>query len=350
MPRTTPSTSQASSSRAQSSHPTIEQWEILFETEFDINGDFKNFEATQWAVQEFKRRGLKKLFKPVTSTAYTRLVIQFYSNLSQECNKPGTLSSIVKGKQVDVTTSDIAAALHCNDEHPLVDAQLDDQPDAFYVSEIIEDMCADQYADEKWNAGSRSKLPQPLLLVDYALCWNVCPLGHKSQRRDQFLQALYAFHKGHWYSILSIIWNQLHKFWDGVIAHKASPTKSWGLPFPFLLTHILKKKGIKGTPKDGPVTEHPFFSRNQWNHSQSHIPKEVRVEIPAEEGGEEAEHMEEDAPAPQQGGGADTVVISCTKYELLSGAHQRLDKLEQCFINIETLTYSRPVWNDYHPQ
>jgi hypothetical protein len=68
-----------------------------------------------------------------------------------------------------------------------------------------------------------------------------------------------------------------------VIARKASPTKSWGLPFSFLLTHILKKKGIKGTPEDGPVTEHPFFGKNQWNHSQSHMPREVRVEISAEE-------------------------------------------------------------------
>jgi hypothetical protein len=65
------------------------------------------------------------------------------------------------------------------------------------------------------------------------------------------------------------------------------------------------------------------------------MPREVRVEIPTEEGGEEAEHMEEDAPAPQQGGRADTVVISRTEYELLNGAHQRLDKLEQCFTTIE---------------
>jgi hypothetical protein len=326
MPRTTQSTSQASSSRAQSSHPTIEQRDILFETEFDINGDFKNFEATQWAIREFKRRGLKKLFKPVTSTAYTKLIVEFYSNLSRDCNKPGTLSSRVKGKPLDVTTSDIAAALHCNDEHPPAEAQLEEQPDTLYVSEIIEDMCAGQYADEKRNAGSRSKLPQPLLLVDYVLHRNVCPLGHKSQRRDQFLQALYAFHKGYWYSIPSIIWNQIQKFWDVAITRKATNTKSWGLPFPFLLTHILKKKGIKGTPEDGPVSEHPFFGRNQWNHSQSHMPREVRVELPAEEGGEEAEHMEEDAPPPQQGGRADTVVISRTEYELLSGTHQRLEK------------------------
>jgi hypothetical protein len=83
-----------------------------------------------------------------------------------------------------------------------------------------------------------------------------------------------------------------------VNARKATTTKSWGLPFPFLLTYILKKKGIKGTPEDGPVKEHPIFSRNQWNHSQSHMPRGVRVQIPADDGGEEVEHMEEDVPAP----------------------------------------------------
>jgi hypothetical protein len=65
------------------------------------------------------------------------------------------------------------------------------------------------------------------------------------------------------------------------------------------------------------------------------MPREVRVEILAEERGEEAEHMEEDAPAPQQGGRADTAVISRTKYELLSGSHQHLEKLEERCTNIE---------------
>jgi hypothetical protein len=90
---------------------------------------------------------------------------------------------------------------------------------------------------------------------------NACPLGHKTQRHDQFIQALYAFYKGHWYSIPSIIWKQINKFW-GVIWKKTTTANSWGLPFPLLLTHIMKKKGIKGTPEDGPVIEHPFFGRN----------------------------------------------------------------------------------------
>jgi hypothetical protein len=132
-------------------------------------------------------------------------------------------------------------------------------------------MCAGQYADDKNNAGSWSKLPPQLWLMDSILQCNMCPLGHKMQRRDQFIQTLYAFYKGHWYSIPSIIWNQIYKFWDLVLARQASTTNSWGLPFLFLLTHILKKKGIKGTSEDGPVKENPFFSRNQWNQSQSHM-------------------------------------------------------------------------------
>jgi hypothetical protein len=307
MPRTTASISQASSSRAQSSQPTCEQREILYETTFDVNKDFKNFEATQWAVQEFTRRGLKKLFKPVTSTAYTKLVVQFYSNLYTESNKRGVLFSKVKGKPVEVTTADIAAALKCNDDHPPVGAQMDAQPEPFYMSQIIDDMCGGQYADNKNNAGSRSKLPPQLWLVDSILYRNVCPLGHKTQRRDPFIQALYAFYKGHWYSIPSIIWDQMNKFWEGVIWKKTTTTNSWGLPFPFLLTHIMKKKGIKGTPEDGPVTEHPFFGRNQWNHSQSHMPRGIRAPVPVDEGLEDAEHMEVEEPAAQHGGEGEPV-------------------------------------------
>jgi hypothetical protein len=50
-----------------------------------------------------------------------------------------------------------------------------------------------------------------------------------------------------------------------------------GLLFLFLLTHILRKKGIKGTSEDGHVKEHPYFGRIQWNQSQSHVPRGHKV-------------------------------------------------------------------------
>ena len=58
------------------------------------------------------------------------------------------------------------------------------------------------------------------------------------------------------------------------------PTRTWGLPFPFLITHILRKKGIKGNSADGPIIEHPQFGRIQWNQSCSHMPKAAAAPQP----------------------------------------------------------------------
>ena len=83
----------------------------MLEISFAIKEDFTYFEATSWAVQELKHRGLKRLFKLVTSTAYERLVRSFYENLTYDCNRPDVLSSSIDDRDVEVTVADIAAAL-----------------------------------------------------------------------------------------------------------------------------------------------------------------------------------------------------------------------------------------------
>jgi hypothetical protein len=50
---------------------------------------------------------------------------------------------------------------------------------------------------------------------------------------------------------------------------------------------------------------------------------------------EEADIMEEDAPAPQQDGRRRSIVISQTEYDFLRGANQRLERMEQHFANME---------------
>jgi hypothetical protein len=65
------------------------------------------------------------------------------------------------------------------------------------------------------------------------------------------------------------------------------------------------------------------------------MPRGIRVQIPVDEGGEDAEHMEEDAPPPQQGGQNEYVVISCTEYEFLCGVNQSMDRMEERFANME---------------
>jgi hypothetical protein len=91
-----------------------------------------------------------------------------------------------------------------------------------------------------------------------------------------FLSDLYAFHRGFWSSIPEIIWQQIQEFWEGVHHRVAKHTRTWGKPFPFLITHILRKKEIKGNATDGPITESPYFGRIQWNQSCPHMPRAVR--------------------------------------------------------------------------
>jgi hypothetical protein len=186
--------------------PPFESWKLILENTFTIKEEFSNNDATSWAVQELKNRGLKRLFKPVASTAYERLVRAFYEHLSYDCNRPDVLVSSIDGREVEVTIADVAVILKCSHEPPESDVPWIDCPSMLTLDDIISDMCEGQYADKHRNAASKAKIPQNLLFIDMVLYRNVCPLGHKTQRRDMFLSALYAFHRGFWCSIPEIIW------------------------------------------------------------------------------------------------------------------------------------------------
>jgi hypothetical protein len=273
MPRGQGSSSRSSGLRATAARPSMESRKLLLENTFAVKEVFSNNEATSWAVQELKRRGLKRLFKPVASTAYERLVREFYTHLRIDDDQPDSLFSSIDGRDVEVTIRVIAAALKCSHEPPESDIPWIDCPSMLTLEDIVSDMCEGQYADDRRNAASKTKIPRNLLFIDMVLYRNVCPLGHKTQRRDLFLSALYSFHRGFWCSIPEIIWRQIQKFCEGVHHRGAEHTKTWGLPFPFLITHILRKMGIKGTSADGPITESPHFGSIQWRQSLSHMPR-----------------------------------------------------------------------------
>jgi hypothetical protein len=174
----------------------IESRKLLLENTFAIKEEFSDNKATSWAVQELKNRGLKRLFKPVASTAYERLVKEFYEHLSYDCDQPNILVSSINRREVEVTIADVAVVLKCSHEPPESDVPWLECPSMLTLEDIIFDMCEGQYADSHRNAASKTKIPRNLLFIDMVLYRNVCPLGHKTQRRDIFLNALYAFHKG----------------------------------------------------------------------------------------------------------------------------------------------------------
>jgi hypothetical protein len=147
----------------------IESRKLLLENTFAIKEEFSNNEATSWAVRELKRQGLKRLFKPVTSTAYERLVREFYENLRCECDQPDVLFSSIDGREVEVTIADVAAILKCSHEPPEMDIPWLECPPMLTVEDIVTDMCDGQFADGHRNAASKTKIPRNLLFIDIVL-------------------------------------------------------------------------------------------------------------------------------------------------------------------------------------
>jgi hypothetical protein len=107
------------------------------ENTFAIKEEFSNNEAPSSTVQELKRRGLKRLFKPIASTAYKRLVRTFYEHLRYECSRPDVLFSSIDGIDVEVTIADIAAVLKCSHEPPGSDIPWIDCSSMLTIEDIV---------------------------------------------------------------------------------------------------------------------------------------------------------------------------------------------------------------------
>jgi hypothetical protein len=172
----------------------MESQKLLLENTFAVKEVFSNNEATSWAVEEFKRRGLKRLFKLVASTTYERFVREFYTHLRIDGDQPDILFSSIDGREVEVTITDVAAMLKCSHEPPESDIPWIECPSMLTLEDIIFDMCGGQYADDRRNVASKTKIPRNLLFIDMVLYRNVCPLGHKTQRRLLIPQRILVFH------------------------------------------------------------------------------------------------------------------------------------------------------------
>jgi hypothetical protein len=151
---------------------------------------------------------------------------------------------------------------------------------------------------------SKSLLPPHLWFVDTVFKKNACPLGHKTRRSGSFLEALYAFHSNHWFSVPELIWGQLYKCWEGLLSRRTQVASMWALPFPALITRILLENGVE--PREGDYTDSIFlqFSLPQWNQSTSHMRQQAPAMAPdameEDQGKDNAEeeavqHMDDDA-------------------------------------------------------
>jgi hypothetical protein len=155
---------QGSFSRSSGIQGMVARWpfesrKLLLENTFAIKEEFSNNEATSWAVQELKNRGLKRLFKPVASTAYEHLVREFYEHLSYDCDQLDILVSSIDGREVEVTIANVATVLKYSHEPPESDVPWLKCPSMLTLEDIVSDMCEGQYVDNRRNAASKTKIP-----------------------------------------------------------------------------------------------------------------------------------------------------------------------------------------------
>jgi hypothetical protein len=220
------------------------QWqhfELNPKTKFDIVEAFREIEDVKWARKQFRKRKLMPLLQPVYHVYHPRSVRLFYQNLTFDEDQPRVLSSSIHGIEFQVTVEDIEEALGCPHACP---SPRYTEPPEFDVHMIVQDMCDGAYADRKNNCTSKAKLPSRLWLVDTVLKKNACPMGHNTQRTGEFLVALYAFYRKHWFSAPQLIWGQMHKCWDDYVNKRLIRDNS-KLPFPYLVTKLVVSKGFE---------------------------------------------------------------------------------------------------------
>jgi hypothetical protein len=160
--------------------PPFESQKLILENTFAIKEEFSNYNATSWAVQELKSLGLKRLFKPVASTAYEHLVCAFYEHLCYDCSRSDILVSSIDDRDVEVTIADVTTVLKCSHKPPESDVPWIDYPSLLTLKDIVSEMCEGQYADKHRNAANKAKILQNLWFIDMVLYRNMCPLGHKT--------------------------------------------------------------------------------------------------------------------------------------------------------------------------
>ncbi len=117
---------------------------------------------------------------------------------------------------------------------------------------IVDDMCVGRYTNEHRNCTTKTMLSPDLWLVDTVLQKNVWA---QSTETRLICVALYAVHSGYWFSTPVLIWDQMHKCREGLVAKRKKAAEIWSLPFLFLITQLLHAKWVAFLDEDFTITD-----------------------------------------------------------------------------------------------
>ncbi|GMP42918.1 hypothetical protein CsSME_00012494 [Camellia sinensis var. sinensis] len=155
---------------------------------------------------------------------------------------PGALCSIVDGVELVVTPTLIAEVLHCSMD-PINAEQFPVFTRELTISKLVTEFYEGHQEDDNRTSIRRANLPHRLLFLDVVLKKNVIPIGHKEERRGDFLRALHRFDLGFWIDIPTLIYNQMYRILNEVKICNTRGSSTWALPFANLITVLIKAQG-----------------------------------------------------------------------------------------------------------
>ncbi|CAL5423244.1 unnamed protein product [Camellia sinensis] len=248
---------------------------------------FQQDEDTTWAVEQLRLRQQLGICA-VTAPTYPRLVRLFYQNLHETPTTVGLLSDI-DGHVVHITSAMIAKVLEFfakPEEQPFPEVE-DRQP----VPHLIQHYFPGAHGDPSFTCLRRSKLPSRLLLLDSVVHKNVLPLGHRAERRLEFVRVLHGYQLGYQVPLEDFILLHMQKFLREAVRPTPLQNLTWPLPFANLLTLMFELNHLPIAEDEEIDRGYPTFGRREWQHSISRIPQPVGAPV------EEAQDPVHDHPA-----------------------------------------------------
>lgn len=125
-------------------------------------------------------------------SVYPDIVKSFYRTLRSISNDRLMYEVKITGIRVSFTTAEICFSLGFSIEY--TDNIGFGAPIFVTADEIIEDMCRGRRTMIT-NSTRRSFLPSKMWMLDDAVRYNLCPIGHEQQRHENFLRVLYYMYK-----------------------------------------------------------------------------------------------------------------------------------------------------------
>lgn len=118
-----------------------------------------------------------------------------------------------------------------------------------------------------------ANLPRPFLFLDVVLKKNVISIGHKEERRGDFLRALHRFDFGFWIDIPTLIYNQMHRILDEVKIRNTRGSSTWALIFANLITTLIKDQDTYPLQaNEVQLPPHTFYGKTHWRQTTAHLP------------------------------------------------------------------------------